>query len=236
MKKALVTQAFGDKWHKVLELTKPRMESYCQRHKIDLITFEKPLVEPVQYSKLAIGNIIATKGYEQVTFLDCDVLVTEDCHDIGDIIIADRACDGKLMEPEFDFIALDEGAFLDRKPGLNGLANAFGLNDFNPRFYFNTGVFVITPKAVGALSQPPIGLFPNHFAEQTWMNLQLHLWSTATLSIDPIYNCMTSVEEHFGLDRYKDANIIHYAGQSADMNKLIETIKADDAKLKELGR
>jgi hypothetical protein len=47
---------------------------------------------------------------------------------------------------------------------------------------------------------------------------------------------MTSVEEHFGLDRHKDAMIIHYAGQSADMNKLIETIKADDAKLKELGR
>jgi len=236
MKKALVTQAFGNKWHKVLELTKPRMEAYCERHKIDLISIEKPLVEPVQYSKLAIGNIIATKGYEQVTFLDCDILVANDCDEIGNIIIADRADDGKLMEPEFDFIALDEGSFLDRKPGLKGLANAFGLNDFNPRFYFNTGVFVITSRAVGALSQPPIGLFPNHFAEQTWMNLQLHLWSTATCGLDPAYNCMTSVEEHFGLDRYKDAQIIHYAGQSADMNKLIETIKADDAKLKELGR
>ena len=68
------------------------------------------------------------------------------------------------------------------------------------------------------------------------MNLPLHLWSTATCSIDPAYNCMTSVEEHFGLDRYKDAYIIHYAGQSADLNKLAETIKEDDAKLKELGR
>lgn len=226
MKKALVTQAFGEKWHKVLELTKPRMESYCQRHKIDLISFEKPLVEPVQYSKLAIGNIIATKGYEQVTFLDCDVLVAEDCEDIG-----------TLLEPDCTFMALDEGEYLDRKPGLKGLANAFGfVPGFQPSFYFNTGVFVITPKAVGALSQPPIGLFPNHFAEQTWMNLQLHLWSTATCNLDPAYNCMTSVEQHFGLARYKDAQIIHYAGQSNDLNKLIETIKADDAKLKELGR
>jgi lipopolysaccharide biosynthesis glycosyltransferase len=226
MKKALVTQAFGDKWHKVLELTKPRMESYCQRHKIDLISFEKPLVEPVQYSKLAIGNIIATKGYEQVTFLDCDVLVAEDCEDIGE-----------MLEPDCTFMAFDEGSYLDRKPGLKGLADAFGfVPGFHPSFYFNTGVFVITPKAVGALCQPPIGLFPNHFAEQTWMNLQLHLWSTATCSIDPAYNCMTSAEEHFGLDRYADAKIIHYAGQSADLNKLAETIKADDAKLKELGR
>ena len=47
---------------------------------------------------------------------------------------------------------------------------------------------------------------------------------------------MTSAEEHFGLDRYADAKIIHYAGQSADMDKLIEVVKADDEKLKELGR
>ena len=110
MKKALVTQAFGDKWHKVLELTKPRMEAYFERHKIDLISIERPLVEPVQYSKLAIGNIIATKGYEQVTFLDCDILVTEDCDEIG-----------ALLEPDCTFMAFDEGSYLDRKPGLRGL-------------------------------------------------------------------------------------------------------------------
>ena len=47
---------------------------------------------------------------------------------------------------------------------------------------------------------------------------------------------MTSVESHFGLDRYKDAYIIHYAGQSNDLVKLSNQIKEDDAKLKELGR
>jgi hypothetical protein len=47
---------------------------------------------------------------------------------------------------------------------------------------------------------------------------------------------MTSVESHFGLDRYKDAMIIHYAGQSNDLVKLSSQIKADDAKLVELGR
>jgi hypothetical protein len=47
---------------------------------------------------------------------------------------------------------------------------------------------------------------------------------------------MTSVESHFGLDRYKDAMIIHYAGQSNNLDKLTTTIAADDAKLVELGR
>ena len=223
MKKAVVTQAFGDKWLEILKLTRPRMEAYCQRHGQDFISIEKPLVEPVQYTKLVIANLMATRKYEVVTFLDCDVLVAEDCEDLS------------LQGEECDFLAFDEGEYLDRKKGMADLAKAFGGN-IEPRFYFNTGVFVANNKIAGAFSQPPMGLFPNHFAEQTWINVMLQLWGIRTASLDPIYNCMTSVESHFGLDRYKDAMIIHYAGQSADLDKLAKTIEEDDKKLKELGR
>ena len=224
MKKVVVTQALGDKWlDKILKLTRPRMESYCQRHGQDFISIEKPLVEPVQYTKLVIANLMATRKYEVVTFLDCDVLVAEDCEDLS------------LQGEECDFLAFDEGEYLDRKKGMADLAKAFGAT-IEPKFYFNTGVFVTNNKIAGAFSQPPMGLFPNHFAEQTWLNVMLQLWGIRTASLDPIYNCMTSVESHFGLGRHKDAMIIHYAGQSADLDKLAKTIEEDDKKLKELGR
>lgn len=223
MKKVVITQAFGDKWLEILKLTRPRMESYCQRHGQDFISIEKPLVEPVQYTKLVIANLMATRKYEVVTFLDCDVLVAEDCEDLS------------LQGEECDFLAFDEGEYLDRKKGMAELAKAFGAT-IEPKFYFNTGVFVANNKIAGAFSQPPMGLFPNHFAEQTWLNVMLQLWGIRTASLDPVYNCMTSVESHFGLDRHKDAMIIHYAGQSADLDKLAKTIEEDDKKLKELGR
>ena len=223
MKKVVITQAFGDKWMEILKLTRPRMEAYCQRHGQDFISIEKPLVEPVQYTKLVIANLMATRKYEVVTFLDCDVLVAEDCEDLS------------LQGEECDFLAFDEGEYLDRKKGMADLAKAFGAT-IEPKFYFNTGVFVANNKIAGAFSQPPMGLFPNHFAEQTWLNVMLQLWGIRTASLDPIYNCMTSVELHFGLDRYKDASIIHYAGQSADLDKLAKTIAEDDAKWKEMGR
>lgn len=225
MKSCVVTQALGDQWLEVLALTKPRMEAYCKRTGQDFISIEKPLAHPVQYTKLVIGNLMATRGYDQVTFLDADVLVTLDCDDISQV-------DG-----DFDFLAFNEGDYLDRKKGLADLAKTYGFREEGdfifPRFYFNTGVFVIRKNAIGALSQPPLGLFPNHFAEQTWLNLQLHLWGTKTLDLDPAYNCMTSVEEHFGLNRYKDAYMIHYAGQSNDMAKLRGQIEADIKKLEE---
>ena len=220
MKSCVVTQAFGDQWLEVLALTKPRMEAYCKRTEQDFISIEKPLAHPVQYTKLVIGNLMATRGYDQVTFLDADVLVALDCEDIS------------LVDGDFDFLAFNEGDYLDRKKGLADLAKTYGA-EIEPRFYFNTGVFVMRKNAIGALSQPPLGLFPNHFAEQTWLNLQLHLWGTKTLDLDPAYNCMTSVEEHFGLNRYADAQIIHYAGQSADMAKLRGQIEADIKKLEE---
>jgi hypothetical protein len=221
MKRVLVTQAFGDDWKKILDITKPRMEAYCKRHKIDFIALEKPLVEPVQYSKSAIGNIMATKGYDQATFVDCDILITSDCDDIGDGVQT--------------FKGFDEGAFLDRKASMGQLANAFG-GTITPKFYVNTGVFVISSRCVGALSMPPLGLLPNHFAEQTWFNINLHLWNIQLEELDPVYNCMTSVESHFGLDRYKDAFLVHYAGQSGNLADLAAKMKEDDKKLLELGR
>ena len=83
MKKVVVTQAFGNDWLEVLNLTKPRMEEYCRRHEQDFISIEKPLAHPVQYSKLIIPHLMTTKGYDVVTFLDADVLVAMDCPDIS---------------------------------------------------------------------------------------------------------------------------------------------------------
>ena len=96
MRKAVVTQSFGEGWSKIRELTQPRMKEYCERHGQDYISIEKPLAEPAQYTKSAIGNIMAARGYEMITFFDCDVLVARDCDDLTD------------MSPEtgmFDFAA-----------------------------------------------------------------------------------------------------------------------------------
>ncbi|NDA27187.1 MAG: hypothetical protein EBZ05_10240 [Verrucomicrobia bacterium] len=218
MKKVVVTQAFGDDWLEVLNLTKPRMEAYCKRHEQDFISIEKPLAHPVQYSKLIIPHLMTTKGYDVVTFLDADVLVALDCPDIS-----------KDVEK---FCAFDEGSYLDRKPGMTALAKAFGYK-IEPRFYVNTGVFVVTKSVAGIFAQPPIGLFPNHFAEQTWMNIMAHLCDLDLQELDPSFNCMTSAEEHFGLNRHKDAYVIHYAGQSADLDKLADQIEKDEKRLQE---
>ena len=221
MKRAVVTWVDGAKWEELGKVTFPRMEDYAKRTGQDFLAIAKALTEPPQYTKSVIANFMATKGYAQVTFFDADVLVAADCEDIG--------------EQCGSFKAFDEGAYLDRKPAMVRLASAFG-GHIEPRFYVNTGVFVATNRVMGIFSLPPLATNPNHFGEQTWLNIMAHLWGITLEDLDPVYNCMTSVESHFGLDRHKDAKVIHYAGQSNDLDKLIDTIKSDDARLKELGR
>jgi hypothetical protein len=221
VKRAVVTWVDGAKWEELAKITFPRMESYAKRTEQDFIAIAKALTDPPQYTKSVIANFMATKGLEQVTFFDADVLIAADCEDIGE------SCGG--------FKAFDEGAYLDRKAGMAKLASVFG-GHIEPRFYVNTGVFVATNRVMGIFSMPPLATQPNHFGEQTWLNIMAHLWGVTLEDLDPVYNCMTSAEEHFGLDRHKDAKIIHYAGQSGDMDKLMAAIRADDDKLKELGR
>jgi len=100
MKQALVTQSFGNEWKNIIDLTRPRMEAYCKRHSVDFILIDKPLTHPAQYSKSAIGNIMATKHYDQVTFVDADVLIAADCPNIAD----DAGCSVPLTK-EHSWIA-----------------------------------------------------------------------------------------------------------------------------------
>lgn len=225
MKRAVVTMAFGTEWEKILELTHPRIDAFAKRNKMDFIVMNRSVMDPMDYNKSMIAHILVTKNYDQVIYIDCDCLVTKDCDDFANV----------AEEGNGGFIAFDEGDFLDRKEGMKRLAAEFG-GLITPSYYFNFGVFAMTRKHLGLLSLPPIGVVPNHFGMQTWANIQAHFWDIPLSGMDPAYNCMTSVEAHYGLDRYKDAMIIHYAGQSGDLAKLAEQIKVDDAKLVELGR
>lgn len=237
--------AIGQKWLKILELTLPRIEDYCKRTNQDLFLIKTGDEDPIQYAKLKIGEFMISKkhlrtlpwvrgyeykideenAYDQITFFDCDILITKDCENI--IEKADN---------EFDFLASDEGKYFDdRAMGVECLGKTFG-KKITPKFYYNTGVFVIRKGAIGVLSQPPPKLFPNVFGEQAWLNMQLHLWEAKTSNLNVLYNCTHHLEKKLGIDKYKEAFIIHYAGQTADFNRLIESIKLDDEKLKLLGR
>jgi|688.fasta_scaffold65925_10 hypothetical protein len=232
MKRCLVTQAVGEKWTQVLELTKQRMLQYAERHKLDFLIIQEPIFPDIpQYDKLSIAKIMIERGYDQATFIDADCLITTDCEDIS--TFSDTSFIA-FNEGEYDF-SKQENPFYDRKDVLKGLAETLGGN-VQPKFYINSGVFVTNSRHLGVFSLPPFGLFPNYFGEQTWLNLMLHLWNVDVKFIEPKYNLMYGVEKLIDINRYKDAKILHYAGKSNDMDNLLKLIKDDEVVLSLMGR
>lgn len=231
MRRCLVTQAVGDKWTQVLELTKPRMVDYAMRHNLDFIIIQQPIFPDIpQYDKLSVAKIMVEHNYDQVTFIDADCLISKDCEDLSTF-------------SQGEFIALDEGRYdlsktenpyHNRHDVLKGLSETLGYK-IEPKFYINSGVFVANMSHLGAFSLPPFGLFPNYFGEQTWLNLMLHLWNTKVKFLDPIYNSMEGVEKSININHY-ESKILHYAGKSKDMDKLIKIIQDDIIILNTLGR
>ena len=231
MKRGLVTQAVGEKWTQVLELTKPRMLHYAERNKLDFIIIQEPIFPDIpQYDKLSVAKIMEQHGYEQITFIDADCLITKDCEDISTFTDESFLA---FNEGEYDFSKI-ENPYYDRCAVLKGLSETLG-NPIQPKFYINSGVFVTNIKQLGAFSLPPFGLFPNYFGEQTWLNLMLHLWNINVKFLDHNYNLMNSVEKTLGINRY-DAKILHYAGKSTNMDNLIKLIKEDDIILNMMGK
>lgn len=223
MKKAVVSCVFGD-WEKISQITFPRMQDYAKRHKLDFYVIKK-LIEPGCYSKSIVGSLLK-KNYTKILFLDADILVTKDCEDFE-----------LWCNQEADFLALNESIFYPpRKQDIKNMSNNFGYSHCEPKFYFNTGVFVMNQNAVGALCLPPINLFPKDYGEQTWLNVMLHLWNIKTADLNPIYNCMFSIEHTLGISRFKDAKIIHYAGQSKNLDDLHKKIVNDNETLEKIGK
>lgn len=224
MKKAVVSCVFGDGWEKISEITFPRIQEYAKLHKLDFFVVKK-LIEPGCYSKSIVGSLLK-KDYSKILFLDADVLITKDCENF------DNWCDA-----QYDFLALDESLYYPpRKQNIKNMSNDFGFFHCEPKFYFNTGVFVVNQNAVGAFCLPPINLFPKEYGEQTWLNVMLHLWRVNTMSLNPSYNCMMAIENQLGVSKFREAKIIHYAGQSKDLNELHKKIKNDNEVLEKLGR
>ncbi len=96
--KAIVTlaigSAFAKRWHSICE---PHWRRYCQRHGYDLICFEEPLDtsgrarrrSPAWQKCLILGQPLVQQ-YEQVVWLDSDILPNPEAPSVADFVPVER--------------------------------------------------------------------------------------------------------------------------------------------------
>jgi hypothetical protein len=98
VRKALVTIALGDmflrRWKAVCEA---RWRKYCERHGYDLIVFDRPLDTSVRaqnrspaWQKCLVPAQDAVQKYEQIAWVDADIIINPNSPGIFDIVPLDR--------------------------------------------------------------------------------------------------------------------------------------------------
>jgi hypothetical protein len=200
MSRAIVTLIDGANYEELAKLALPLMRSYAQRCKADLVILDNKIGLPVpHYAKLQLRTL----DYDQVLFLDIDILVNPIAPDIFDVYP--------------DKIAmLDEGKFAERSMELaffNGIfaPHKYYLDGWDKR-YFNTGVMLIPRRFLKEFIL--CDKLMNHFGEQSYLNLMFCVKKLPIVDLDPKYNYQVSL---FGRENRLGNFFIHYTLGKRDL-------------------
>lgn len=205
MTKLVFTQSSGYVYGRLAEIAVPFMQEYAHKVGAEFLYECQELKSKYPlFDKYKTGELLVL--YDQILFLDCDILIHPQSPDVFEI-----AGD--------DFAAFNEGGICDeaelaaRQHYLEMAEEKFSISvpEFNMQTsYFNCGVFVVSGKHQPLFEKPLEGPHLNQLtAEQNLMNLRLVKNGYKTRSLSYQFNAMP----FRWTQNYMNENyFVHFAG------------------------
>ena len=213
MKKAIFTLAIGD--NPMYKAALNSFRDYAKKVGADLIVSEqlhyKIKIKDPKYSaspawpeKLYTAEIL--KDYDRVLYLDADILVTPNAKDIFE--------EYSDLDTVYMF---NEGKHLDRSLPVEQITAELGQIENwtkldNQYTYYNFGMFLISKQCplfdIASLDEMQKVCNTVKFYDQTYINYIIQKHNIKNVCVDPEFNRM----DFLGLQDYKNADFIHYAG------------------------
>lgn len=160
------------------------------------------------------------QNYDQVLFLDCDILIRPDSPDIFSLV------------PKGHFAALNEGSLCNEEELLarwilvEKVSKVIGVPVVNfdmTRQYYNGGVFMIDKSHENIFEIPQADSFMLEVtSEQNTMNVRIHDEKHKTFDLPIEYNYMPW---RWSKNHLQDGYFIHYAGMKSTLR--YDSIKRD---------
>jgi lipopolysaccharide biosynthesis glycosyltransferase len=213
--KALITIVIGADYEGLARLTHPGLSAYAQQIQADFISLNTPTGVPY-LQKFRIAEFLGL--YERILFMDTDIVITDQCPDIFDLV-PDDAFGAWFPNP------MIPGRFADQIARAQSELGDIGWT----QNYFNSGVMIVsrTHRAIfeNAKSHESFGR-PENFFDQTLLNYLVQRSKCKTIDLGFRWNHTGVVE---GRDRFR-SHFIHYAGRG---HERVDQIRAD---LRTLGK
>jgi hypothetical protein len=213
--RALLTVAGGEKGKSLLELTGPFMERYAKKHKADFVVLSHEVPQWGVASKFGMANVLP--HYKQVVYVDADVLLRDSAADLFQAgadgrYAAVSELDKHLIRPEWGVVNV-------YKRFLRFLRE----EEYDPHFYINSGVQVLTKEHGIAVQYPPMPVPPQHLTEQNLVNHRLRKHKIRINLLPVIYNWQHWHDIDFLTA--PDNAVLHFSGMGTRHEERITRIK-----------
>ena len=233
MRRALFNINIGpdrEHWNKCIK----SQNIFCKKYGIDHYISRKPPIN-FRWARNWLENTffekyqcicLFDKGYDQVLYLDCDVLVTPTAENIFEKY--DKLDTFYAYEESHEVGIRGETLYgqkadiMDRDPYVNRVLNnkinfKWNKNKHSKYEYYNAGVQLYGKDAIDHIQDRDKFCSLKHFnhiydfGDQTYINTLLQKYNVKTKTIDYSFNRMCFQDRDSDNERYK-ADFIHYSG------------------------
>jgi hypothetical protein len=195
----IATLAVGREANETLALTRESISRYAAKIGADCIELRGRTANWWGLEKFRMRNIVA--AYDRSIFLDCDLIIREDCPDLFEIVSPSEVG----IHDDWPFLDQTDWLQAERKSVYDsqGVRGYFGPN------CLNTGVVVCSRSHADIWAPPPLQPFPtSHCAEQIWIENSI----VGKFGIHPL---ATKFNTQFWMKDFSSllpaAKIIHFA-------------------------
>lgn len=232
--RCIVTITFGNEYVEMSKITHPIMESYSNRVGADFIVWNTPFPhEHPFFKKMDIKQLLSV--YEQVLFIDTDVVITPRARDIFQMMpdgyslglyeeghLAtngpnDKSRHLKSWVETYKMYCENKGLVLDDHLSLN--------DDWN-NLYYNSGVMLCRPNSFDIFELPiPEQLIDGFFPEQDFLNFLIYYYKINIFNLSFEFNRFPYWQEKDSKQDRILSDFIHYAGVPDRLNMMLTDIE-----------
>src|SRR3989344_4336194 len=198
MKTAIFTICIGDFYTELSNITHPTIKNYADKIGADFLVHTETNLPLPHYAKFEIAKFLET--YDRVLYLDTDILVSPETPNIFELVPEEKL--GMLDESPLGYDQKFKEFLFETAPDYLG-------EWAQTRKCYNAGVIVASKQHQSIFRAPET--FPNHYFEQSFLNLRLLQEKAKIFDLPHQYNRMIYLDLVVQEHRLK-SYIIHYAG------------------------
>lgn len=193
----VVTLATGHQANDVLNVSRPSLAAYAARCNADYIELRGTTEPWWGLEKFRVRNL--AKAFERTLFLDCDVIIRENCPDLFALVPETQIG----MHDDWPHLMGVEWLRAERKSVFDSQA----IDGIYPEAAMNTGVVMVSRQHADIWTRPRDPFPTSHCAEQIWIEFLASEYPVFKLPTE--FNCqwwMGDFEQ-----RKPSSHVIHWA-------------------------